>query len=279
MKKRNILTLLAACNLALASCMNGDWDVPESIEENPPYGNNEIEKYPAAQVMTIAQLKSQNKNAISNNNLRQITDDVQLQVVVNGNDAAGNIYKQISVQDETGGIIVGINATDQFGFMPVGQKLLINLKGLYVGGYGGQAQIGGLYNGGLGRIDREEWEKHVRLVADDVVTAKVDTIDFNASISDYNSQTGRVIRILGATISGEGTQVLAPEDNSVKLTSNCANRIINGNSKTVLRTSTYSDFASRPIPTGPADIYGVCTIYNGTWQILMRTESDLQAGK
>ena len=84
------------------------------------------------------------------------------------------------------------------------------------------------------------------------------------------------MRITGATINGEGTQILAPEDGSVRLTSNCANRNINGSSKVVLRTSTYSDFASLPIPKGPVDIYGVCTIFNGTWQILMRTESDLR---
>ena len=89
----------------------------------------------------------------------------------------------------------------------------------------------------------------------------------------------RYIETLGVpvvAISGKGTQTLAPEDGSVRLTSNCANRDIKGaGSSIVLRTSTYSDFASRPIPTGKVDIYGVCTIYNGTWQILMRTNSDL----
>ena len=256
--------------------MDRDREVPESIQDNPPYGNNQIEKYPASQVITIAQLKAQNKSVIEANSKKEITEDVQLQVAVNGNDAGGNIYKQISVQDETGGIIIGINATDQFAFLPVGQKLLINLKGLYIGGYGSQAQLGTLYNGGIGRIDRDEWEKHIRLVKDDVVSARVDTINFDTSIKDYNQQTGRIVRITGATINGEGTQILAPEDGSVRLTSNCANRNINGSSKVVLRTSTYSDFASLPIPKGPVDIYGVCTIFNGTWQILMRTESDLR---
>lgn len=274
--KIKLFILSAASCLALSACMDRDWEVPESIQDNPPYGNNQIEKYPASQVITIAQLKAQNKSVIEANSKKEITEDVQLQVVVNGNDAGGNIYKQISVQDETGGIIIGINATDQFAFLPVGQKLLINLKGLYIGGYGSQAQLGTLYNGGIGRIDRDEWEKHIRLVKDDIVNAKVDTIDFDGNIRDYNTQTGRIVRITGATINGEGTQILAPEDGSVRLTSNCANRNINGSSKVVLRTSTYSDFASLPIPKGPVDIYGVCTIFNGTWQILMRTESDLR---
>ena len=272
--KKILLSLALGC-LTLTACMDGEWDIPQSILENPPYGNNEIQKYPAAQVMTLQQLKVANSSAIQNNGVKEITEDVQLQVVVNGNDAGGNLYKQISVQDETGGIIVGINATDQAAFLPVGQKLLINLKGLYIGGYGKQAQLGSLYNGGIGRMDLEVWKQHVRLVADTEVSAKVDTIEFDAN-KDALSQTGRIVKISGATISGSGTQTLAPDDGSVSLSNNCANRTVNGNSKVVLRTSTYSDFASLPLPNGPADIYGVCTIFNSTWQILMRTESDLK---
>ena len=273
---KKILMTIALGSLVMAGCMDGDWDVPQSIQDNPPYGNNTIEKYEAAKVMTIAQLKTANKSAIEGNSVAEITDDVQLQVVVNGNDAGGNLYKQVSVQDETGGIIIGINATDQAAFLPVGQKLLVNMKGLCIGGYYGQAQIGSLYNGGIGRMELETWKQHVRLVKDDVVAAKADTIDFDAS-KDALSQTGRIVRIAGATISGEGTQTLAPEDGSVLLKNNCANRNINGSTKVVLRTSTYSDFASLPIPEGPVDIYGVCTTYNGTWQILMRTETDLKS--
>ena len=269
------ILMLGTAMLGFTACQDGDWDVPQSILDNPPYGNNEIQKYTGDAVMTVAQLKMAHRTTVENNRVTEITDDVQLQVVVNGNDAGGNLYKQISVQDETGGIIVGINATDQAAFLPVGQKLLINLKGLYIGGYGGQAQLGSLYNNGIGRMDLETWKQHVRLVKDDVVSALADTIDFNASTSAL-LQTGRIVRIAPATISGEGTQILAPDDGTVRLTSNCANRVINGNSKIVLRTSTYSDFASLPIPTGPVDVYGVCTIYNGTWQILMRTESDLK---
>ena len=272
--KKILLSLALGC-LTLTACMDGEWDIPQSILENPPYGNNEIQKYPAAQVMTLQQLKVATSPAIQNNGVKEITEDVQLQVVVNGNDAGGNLYKQISVQDETGGIIVGINATDQAAFLPVGQKLLINLKGLYIGGYGKQAQLGSLYNGGIGRMDLEVWKQHVRLVADTEVSAKVDTIEFDAN-KDALSQTGRIVKISGATISGSGTQTLAPDDGSVSLSNNCANRTVNGNSKVVLRTSTYSDFASLPLPNGPADIYGVCTIFNSTWQSLMRTESDLK---
>ena len=254
--------------------------MPESIISQPPYGNNELV---AGTTVTIAELQSNFSNAINNDSYKQITDDLWLRCVVTGNDFGGNIYKQISVQDETAGIIIGINGSDQGAFMPVGQKLLISLKDLYIGGYGSQAQIGGLYNGGLGRMELSTWKKHVRLVMDGTPeaagfgTMKVDTIDFDAS-KTMAQQSGRVVRLSGVTISGEGTQILAPDDGTVGLTSNCANRTLSGGnagSKCVLRTSTYADFKGIALPTEPVELYGVATIYRGTWQILARTESDL----
>ena len=241
MKKLNIYTALLIAALGLGSCMNEDWQAPD-FGDNPPYGNNEIIPSTSNKI-TIADLK----------------------------------------------------AKYAYAFMPVGQKIVINLKGLYIGAYGKMAQLGSEYNGGMGRMDLNVWKESVRLVGDEVkvitqttendvvkydtttveMTAKADTIAFSAP-QDYNSMIGRIVKLSNVEISGEGTQTLAPEDGSVRLTSNCANRDIKGaGSSIVLRTSTYSDFASRPIPTGKVDIYGVCTIYNGTWQILMRTNSDL----
>ena len=276
MKKQLYIIALLAGTFTLASCMDGDWDVPEGI----PYGNNELE---AGTTVTIAELQNTYASTISSDNYKQITEDLWLRCVINGNDYGDNLYKQISVQDETGGIIIGINGSDQSAFMPVGQKLLISLKGLYIGGYGNQAQLGGLYNGGLGRMELSDWKKHVRLIMDgssDALafgTMKVDTIDFDAS-KTMAQQAGRVVRLSGVTISRDGTPIIAPDDGSVSLVSNCVNRTLSGGnagSKCVLRTSTYAAFKGVAIPTTPVELYGIATIYRGTWQILARTQSDL----
>ena len=285
MKKFNILFALVMGAVSFTSCMDEDWKTPENIIDNPPYGNNSIKVYERTSVCDIDVLKATYADYISVDACQKITDDLQLQVVVNGNDQGGNIYKQITVQDNTAGIIIGINATDQHAFLPVGQKILINLKGAYIGGYGKMAQIGTLYNGKIGRMEMEEWQSRVRILTQeesaDSVTATVDTLDFDGNI-DTNILCGRVVRLKDVTISGDGTQTLAPDDGSVPLTSNCANRTIIGaknSTNIVLRTSTFSDFASRPIPTGKVTVYGICTLYetskSKTFQILMRTNSDL----
>lgn len=275
MKTRYMFLAIAITSMGLTACMDKDWEAPQFDE--PLYGNNSIMKEEGDKVITIGELKEKYSSLInaSTDGVKEITDDWQLQVVVNGNDEGGNLYKQISVQDSTGAIIVGINGSNLYPYMPVGQQLLINLKGLHIGGYRKQAQIGALYNGSIGRMDTDVWEQHVRLLKKGEIEAKVDTVDFDENADKY-ILSGRIVKLSGVTISGEGTQVLAPEDGSVTLSSNCANRLINGKSSLVLRTSSYSKFANRAIPKGKADVYGVCTRYNNTWQILMRTESDLQ---
>ncbi len=276
MNKHTYIIALLTGVFAFSSCQNKDWDVPEGI----PYGNNSLE---AGTTVTIAELQTKYANTISSDNYKQITEDLWLRCVVNGNDYGDNLYKQLSVQDETGGIIIGINGSDQGAMMPVGQKLLINLKDLYIGGYGNQAQIGGLYNGGLGRMELSEWKQHVRLIMDNSSealafgTMKVDTLDFDAS-KTMAQQAGRVVRLSGVTISREGTPIIAPDDGSVSLVSNCVNRTLSGGnagSKCVLRTSTYATFKGVAIPEGTVELYGIATIYRGTWQILARTQSDL----
>lgn len=281
MKKQLYIITLLVGSIAVCSCQDKDWDVPEGI----PYGDNGLV---AGTTINLADLQNRYSSVISGSSYKQITEDLWLRCVVTGNDMGGNIYKQISVQDETGGIIIGINGTDQGAMMPVGQKLLIKLKDLYVGGYNSQAQIGGLYDGKLGRMDLKDWKQHVRLIMDDTEEAKefgnikVDTIDFDAN-RPKAEQCGRVVRLKNVTINKEGTPVLAPEDGSVSMTSNCVNRTLSGGNagdNCVLRTSTYSDFKGIAIPDEPVDIYGIATWYqsssnSGTWQILARVQSDL----
>ena len=281
MKKQLYIITLLVSFVAINSCQDKDWEVPEGV----PYGDNSLV---AGTTITLSELQSNYSSYISSSSYKQITEDLWLRCVVTGNDMGGNIYKQISVQDETGGIIIGLNGSDQGAMMPVGQKLLIKLKDLYVGGYNSQAQIGGLYDGKLGRMDLNVWKQHVRLIMDNTDEAKefgnikVDTIDFDANRS-IAEQCGRVVRLKYVTINKEGTPILAPDDGTVNMTSNCVNRTLSGGNagdNTVLRTSTYADFKGIQIPNEPVNIYGIATWYqsssgSGTWQILARVQSDL----
>lgn len=265
----------------MTSCFDSDWDTPDMT--NPPYGNNTIVE-DQSKLVTIADLKAKYESAISNSSFKRIEDEAQLRCTVIGNDIGGNIYKQIVVQDATGAMIVGINGTGLFPFISVGQQILIDLKDLCIGGYGEQPQLGDEYNGSIGRMSTEKWEKHVRILPSHDMS-QIDTLDFfSVAQNDMTRYCGYLVK-LDNVIIGDAGSPIAPEYRAgTTLTYNGStngyvHHSINNLSmnKIVLRTSTYADFASWVIPSTPVTIYGIATRYRGTWQILIRAEEDIKA--
>lgn len=284
--KRLRYIIMAMVATLMASCMGSDYAAPGLDPDNAPWGNNEITE---TNVVSIADLKARYASTIASNGYVKIEEDMQIKGVVTGNDYAGNIYQQIPVQDETGALVVGVSASALHGFLPEGQEILIDLKDLYIGGYGEQCQIGSVYTSpntgktGIGRMDRYTWQKHFRLIGEaDVAKADALAEDFDPSkltdASYMEANAGKLMTIRRVSfLNADGKSVFAPDDGSVALTSNCANRALReySSKNIVVRTSTYADFAQEVIPEGTKDIKGIFTRYYDTWQILLRSTDDI----
>ena len=285
--KKYILFALAVLGLA-TSCERLEWGAPDNVENGvEAFGNKYIQ---VTNLKTIAEVKQLYQNEINNNSLKLVKDPMQIRGVVTGNDEGGNIYNSLYIQDATGAIAISIGQGGLFGPFAVGQGVLIELQGLYVGGYGKQPQIGTSYlnpnredaTPQVGRMSRYQWQEHYRLLTKgdgimDGIFANPLECKWNLNSLDIAQYCGRLITLKGVELAeADGTAVFAPSDGSVSLTANCANRVISGLSNVVLRTSTYADFANKPMPTGRVDITGVATRYNDVWQILMRTENDIK---
>ena len=272
MKTIKYLSMLALSLVMATSCMN---DFDEPTFEQPPFGNNEI----GEATHTIAQLKSQYATIISGNSVQEVTDDIIIEGVVVANDETGNVYKQFIINDETGAIIIGVNDVGLYAMVPIGQRVRINCKGLHIGGYGKMAQIGGLYNGKVGRMNKSVYPKHVRLVgAPDLNQAEMlpQVIDESFFTNENKNNLAKFVRLENVTITeANGTELWAPEEK--KNSSNVVERNIKmGNTKIVLRMSTYADFANEPIPTGLLNINGVMTRYNDYWQFVISSTNDIE---
>ena len=282
MKELKYILLTLVCTL-FASCMGERYADPE--EGEIPYGNLDIN---AINVITIEQLKQKYATVIANSGMTEITEDVQLLGRVTGNDIGGNIYNEFSLQDETGAILVCINQSGLYGSLPVGQQVLVSLKGLIIGGYGMQPEIGGIYTNtktgaqSVGRMSRYTWDSHYRLFGKaDPEAIKPTTFDIS-KIADENyiaANCGKLMTIKNVRLKdADGKAVFAPDDGSISLTANAANRAFSGisSSSMVLRTSTYAEFANEVMPQGELSITGIFTRYRNTWQILIRTLDDIE---
>lgn len=289
MKKIKFIAL-AFLALTLGSCMGDGYADPDLTEKVPasPWGNNSLRE---KNVISIADLKTQFATIInSDNGYKQIEKDMMIKAVVTGNDVSGNIYNQVSVQDASGAIIIAINGSGLSGYLPVGQEILVNLKGLYIGSYKKLPQIGGvntkLSDGslGMGKIERAIWNEHFKILnpgeadASTVVPEEFDLTKLTDT--DYmNANVGKLMTLKKVKFaSANGTNVWAPGDTNTSLElidAETGKKISSSN--LVVRNSGYSKFANEVVPKGVFDITGIFTRYNNTWQIVLRSTDDLKS--
>lgn len=301
MKKTKYIKFLVAAMLLgglATSCMDDDWNDPTG--EVAPYGNNDIVE-DDAKMISIKELKAKTVDLIPSsqaNDTVRITEDWQLKVRVTGNDIQGNIYNQIAVQDESGeGLLICIQKGGLFGFLPVGQEILVNLKGLYIGIYGNNVQIGVPYTNTSGRtfpsrMNINMWNEHFKILgaadASKVVPEKFDVSKLK-DVAYVKSHRGKLMTLENVEMDkADGKLAWAPEAD--KDAGNGVSRTVKINGKAqslmVVRSSTYADFAAKAMPTGKVNLTGIFTVYatnpskyGYTWQILLRSDSDIEEVK
>lgn len=308
MKYLKLALLALVAVFATTSCMDDDWKDPNS--ETSPYGNNSIQE---TNVVSIAELKNtygpKQKDEI--NDTVRIADGTQIKGIVTGNDVEGNIYSQISIQDESDkpGIIISVAQGGLSGQLQIGQEVLINVGGLYYGTYRSQPQLGVAYHDSSkdqnypSRISRADWQNRFKVIGKpDASKIKVQVFSTNpdASKGELNvadlldadvayKYAGCLVTLKGVEFAmGDGKTTLAPEDEG-KTLGYGVTRYFKGYDKTNkqigIRTSCYADFAANLVPQGVVDVTGVLSCYkssakyNHTVQLALRRFSDIKASE
>ncbi len=301
MKKMKYIKFLVAALLLggiATSCMDDDWNDPTG--ENAPFGNNNIVEE-TSKIVTIKELKAKTVDkfeASVANGLVEITEDLQLKARVTGNDIQGNIYNEVAVEDESGeGLLICIQKGGLYGFLPVGQEILVNLKGLYIGLYGNNVQIGMPYTNSSGRTFPSRmafniWNEHFKILGT-ADASKVQPEEFDVTklkdVAYIKSHRGKLMTLKNVEMAkADGKLAWAPEAD--KDAGNGVSRTVKINGKAqslmVVRSSSYADFAALAMPTGKVNLTGVFTVYatnpskyGYTWQILLRSDSDIEEVK
>ena len=142
--------------LGLTSCFNyyddSDFDEPKVTATNIGAPNTTIyqvkEKYCSNNTTATTNLNASNFWSL-------VTEDLIFEGVVVGNDISGNLYQQVYLRDfGTEGtaesstdqcIQLGIKSSCLYPYFRLGQKVRVNLKGLYVGVYSKTPKVGTPY--------------------------------------------------------------------------------------------------------------------------------------
>ena len=223
----------------------------DGIASNPcEYSDNGLTQ------KTVAEVKQ-----LATSPLTLITGDFVLKAKVTANDKSGNLFKYIYVEDATGGIRINIDKADMFNDprFAVGKEVYVKLKNLYVGAVSGEIQLGTPFSGAVGRIAETDVYKYF-FDSKKAITAVTAT---EKTISQFTmADVGRWVKIKDLQfIAGDLEKVYASGAVTNRTLEDCS-----GN-KVLLRTSNFADFAGQVIESGKGDVYGILSIFNGTYQL------------
>lgn len=258
-----ILIALAGSLAIIPGCVKQKFDVPPINVPDPGLVAN----------TTIDSLR---KNFVPDTiGMMTIKTDIIIEGIVGGDDESGNIYKSLYLQDNTAGISISLDQYDLYTSYPVGQKLFIKCKGLYLGQYGTAIQIGYPYNGQIGRIPQAMIAEHV--FPSGLPGQEPSPIVLNAghlSTSLLNKYLSMLIQVNSVKFPDAGQPF-------VKTNESYTSRNVADSSGTltnpllILYTSKYADFHATLLPTGVGTLKGILTIYNGKYEVLVRDSTDL----
>ena len=242
-----VILFLAA---GFSSCVDKDYDEPVTANVDPDITTN----------ATIAYLKS-----IAPGSAPVLIDTI---VIVSGivvaDDESGNFYKSIIVQDSTAGLNIQVDVTNYYTDYPVGRRIFIKCKGLYVASPSGNLTIGVLSSGEIGRIPSG-------LIGQYIVKGKwgLSVEPKVYQIDDFGIPTNTLVKFEAVEFTdGDYGVPYAVGSPPIRVVRDCNNNRID------VYSSTYSNFALTRTPIGNGTITGIYTIYSGDGELQIRDTND-----
>lgn len=214
---------------------------------------------------------------------QQYTADDVIEGYVTSNDERGNFFKSVSLQTiPTSGAPVGfsisIDKESLYGsrFTP-GTKVSIHLKDIYFAIVDGSLKLGELFEGtSIGRISIPNIDKFVFASCSNKVaeSTMVRTLPIATAINNANLNTlieldnvqfadNSLNRTMYDVDSGGGATNHLLMDKTTGVT-------------TIIRNSSFAQFAGNKVPSGSGKVRGVLTKFGSTFQFLIREFADLK---
>jgi hypothetical protein len=258
------LVLLLALGL-FAGCVKQDFDQPD------PCGDGVVTIAPNTTIKALKALR------VTPGGYDKITEDLIISGTVVMDDRSGNYYKSLVIQDSTGGIEVRFNDGFLSTQFPVGRKIYIRCKDLYLGEYSDLIQLTGSLieeGGAISDVGLTEYQVRTKIVKGgicDIVTP----VGKKVRIADINDD------LVSTLITLENVEFIKADTSKTyadPVTQYSLNRTLRDcqSQQILLRTSGYADFAAALTPRGNGTITGVLGVYNGTYQLYIRDLNDVQ---
>lgn len=266
-----ILKLIVAAVLLITA---GTFSSCKKNFDNPPGASD-----PAIVANTsIQQLKAMHTTAGAYD---VITADLIISGVVVADDKSGNFYKQLYIQDATGGLQILLDATNLYGTYPVGRKIFIKCKDLCISDYNKNMELGvKAIVAGTPSIEGIPSNLISKYVIGGSLNNPVVPKDVTYADLGGTGTTSMQDPLIGTLIQLDGYRFSLPTGtySDTSAYKSTVNRDINncGSQTLIIRTSAYSNFAGIPVATGRGKVIAMYTVFGNTRQLIIRDTSDIR---
>ena len=268
MKIFRIALFASMISISLTSCFKQSYD-------NPPDASRQDPNLPCN--VTIGQLSAMAQTMASG--AYRTLGDSTIYGIVTADDRSGNFYKQIVIQDSTGGMTIAIAQTYLYTDYPIGRKVYIKLKGLTLVNYKSLPEIcfsASVATGSTVTTGIPSTLESTYLVKasypNTVVPTPVTMIEL---FSNANKYLNMLVKIDNMEFDSTAVGVpYAPSSTSGLFAASLLVRDCPFTASMVMYNSAYATFQTAITPSGKGSMTGIFSIYN-TPQFLIRDTSDI----
>ncbi len=262
-----LLGIFSVLVFSLSSCVKDDFDAPPGDGEDP---NITV-------TTTIAELK---QLYITAGKAVQITDDLVINGIVISDDREGNFYKSLVIQDATAGILIRVDQTNLYTEFPVGRRVFVKCKNLWVGNYEGLIQMGAFLDS-ISDPQRPNVEAiPVAVVSRYILKGKYNipvqptVVTINQLGTNSAAYQNMLIQLQEVEFDAEAINTTYADAEN-KFSQN--KKLVDCNNNEILvRTSGYAKFADELIPSYSGTLNAVFSVFRTDNQLYMNTTADFQ---
>ena len=224
--------------------------------------------------------------APSNGSALNITDDQIFDGYVVSSDEKGNFYKTIVFQDKpenpTVGLQIEIEKTNSYADFPVGTHIRINAKGLILRVDKGVTKLGvtdAQY--AVGKIPSSSLGNYFSIVCNNGRADIANLVPLALANLDEAKQAQHINKLVTVpNVQFADSEILIPNGPKTYLNlspkADTNRELVDAGGKTaILRVSQYVNFGEERLPVGKGNITFVVSKYNTTYQMLIRSTSDV----
>ncbi len=259
-----LLTFLGGLTF-FTGCVKDDFDEPPVNGEDP--------KIEADQIVSLEEVM----NVYESGEFVKLNMDKYVKALVIANDESGTFYKALVIQDENSdvGMTVLADQNNLAAEYPVGRRVFVHLKDLWISDYNNLPQLGyGPYDDdGDQRMSQIPGVLVNNILRKGMYNLTVEPKDVNIS-SLGNADLNRLIRL--TDVQFVSSSVGETYANSVLQQGvNHGLESCNGE-EIIVRTSGFANFADERVPEGKGTLIAVYSIYRDDKQLLIRSLEDVQ---